>query len=397
MSPKKSYSIETEVVHYKSADQHNAAVAPLYQSATFKQPSVNNMGEYDYTRSGNPTRTQLQHILAKIMKADHAFAVSSGMSAVDVILKAFAEPGDEVVAGTDLYGGTDRLLTYLNKKGDAIARHYDTSDTDLIKSVIETSPNLKLIILESPTNPLMLVLDVRAIADYAHQVNPDIIVAVDNTMMSPLLMSPLDLGADIHFESGTKYLNGHHDIMAGVIATRSKELADKLYYVINSTGCGLSPFDCWLMQRGLKTLHVRMEKQQQNTMKIAEFLERLGFKVRYPGLKSHPQYKLHQELTGGAGAGAVLSFETGSTKILEKILEYTDIFGILVSFGCVNSLISMPCKMSHASIDADKQAERGLPQDLIRLSIGIESCADLIDDLNQAITRSLETDLQPKL
>ncbi|CUM65608.1 uncharacterized protein PRCAT00003256001 [Priceomyces carsonii] len=383
MGQKKAYSLETELVLAKSNDQYNASVPPLYQSATFKQPSLSNMGEYDYTRSGNPTRTLLQNHVAKIMKAKYTFAVTSGMGCLDVITKLLS-PGDEVIAGDDLYGGTNRLLTYLNKKGDLKVSHYDTTNTELIKSKITT--NTRMIFLESPTNPLIKVVDVRAISDHAHLVNPDIIVVFDNTMMSPVLMTPLNLGVDIQYESATKYLNGHHDIMAGIIATRSEKLAEQVYFVINSTGCGLSPFDSWLLSRGLRTLAIRVERQQQNCVKIAEFLSNIGFKVRYAGLKSHPQYHLHKSMC--EGAGAVLSFETGSIKTSEKIVESTEIFGIAVSFGCVNSLISMPCKMSHASIDATTREERDFPEDLIRLCIGIENCDDLIDDLSKALLKS---------
>lgn len=383
MAPKKSYSLETELVFNKSNDQYNASVPPLYQSATFKQQSLSNMGEYDYTRSGNPTRTYLQNHMAKIMKANNAFAVTSGMGCLDVITRLL-KPGDEVIAGDDLYGGTHRLLTYLNKKGDLKVNHHDTTNTELIKSKINN--NTKMIFLESPTNPLIKVCDVKSISNYAHEFNPDIVVVFDNTMMSPILMTPLDLGVDIQYESATKYLNGHHDIMAGIIATRSAKLAEQVYFVINSTGCGLSPFDSWLLARGLRTLAIRIERQQANCMKIAEFLTQVGFKVRYPGLKNHPQYELHNSMC--KGSGAVLSFETGSIKTSEKIVESTDIFGIAVSFGCVNSLISMPCKMSHASIDAKTREERDFPEDLIRLCIGIENVDDLIDDLTRALLKS---------
>lgn len=380
---KKTYNIETELVYTKSGDQYNASVPPLYQSATFKQESLSNMGEYDYTRSGNPTRTFLQNHLAKIMKARQTFAVTSGMGCLDVIVRLLL-PGDEVIAGDDLYGGTHRLLTYMHNKGDLKVLHYDTTNTELIKSKI--TPKTKMIFLESPTNPLIKVCDVKAIADHAHAVNPDLLVVFDNTMMTPILMTPLDLGVDIHYELATKYLNGHHDIMAGVIAARDPEIAERIYYVINATGCGLSPFDCWLLSRGLRTLAVRVERQQQNCVKIAEFLHQVGFKVRYAGLKSHPQYELHQSMC--TGAGAVLSFETGSIKMSEKIVEAAEIFGIAVSFGCVNSLISMPCKMSHASIDAKTREEREFPEDLIRLCIGIENIEDLLEDLTRALLKS---------
>ncbi|CAH6718596.1 cystathionine beta-lyase [[Candida] jaroonii] len=388
---KKNYHIETELVLSKSDDQHNASVPPLYQSATFKQPSLHNMGDYDYTRSGNPTRTFLQNQICRIMKANHAFAVTSGMGCLDVITRLLS-PGDEVIAGDDLYGGTHRLLTYLHNKGDIKLFHHDTTNTELIKSKI--SKSTRMIFLESPTNPLMKVCDVKSITKHAKEVNPDIIVVFDNTMMSPILMTPLDLGVDIQYESGTKYLNGHHDIMAGIIATRDTKLAEKIYFVINSTGCGLSPFDSWLLCRGLKTLSVRIEKQQQNCYKIAEFLNNVGFKVRFTGLKNHPQYQLHNSMC--KGAGAVLSFETGNIKISEKIVESTEIFGIAVSFGCVNSLISMPCLMSHASIDAKTREEREFPEDLIRLCIGIENCDDLIDDLTKALLKSGAVKLNSK-
>ncbi|EGV61779.1 cystathionine beta-lyase [Yamadazyma tenuis] len=380
---KKAYSLETELVFSKSNDQYNASVPPLYQSATFKQASLDNMGEYDYTRSGNPTRTYLQNNMARIMKAEHAFAVTSGMGCLDVITRLLS-PGDEVIAGDDLYGGTHRLLTYLNNKGDLKVHHHDTTNTELIISKISSAT--KMIFLESPTNPLIKVVDVRSISKAAHEINPDIIIVFDNTMMSPVLMTPLDLGVDIQYESATKYLNGHHDIMAGIIATRSAQLAERVYFVINSTGCGLSPFDSWLLCRGLKTLAIRVERQQENCQKIAQFLSNTGFKVRYPGLKDHPQHELHKSMC--RGFGGVLSFETGNIKMSEKIVENTDIFGIAVSFGCVNSLISMPCKMSHASIDAKTREERDFPEDLIRLCIGIENSDDLIDDLTKALLKS---------
>ena len=205
-------------------------------------------------------------------------------------------------------------------------------------------------------------------------------------MMSPLLQSPLDLGCDVVYESGTKYLSGHHDVMAGVLAVNDEELGNRLFFPINATGCGLAPFDSWLLLRGIKTLAVRLEKQQSNAMAIAHFLENSGFKVRYPGLKSHPQYAIHW--AQARGAGAVLSFETGSTLVSERIVEAAKLFGISVSFGCVNSLISMPCRMSHASIDEATRKERALPEDIIRLCIGIEDITDLIDDLQQALVRA---------
>jgi len=305
------------------------------------------------------------------------------MAALDVITRLL-KPGDEVVTGDDLYGGTNRLLKYLGTHGGIIVHHADTTNPESVKAVL--SSKTAMLLLETPTNPLMKIVDISGLAAAAHAANPEALVIVDNTMLSPYLQNPLDLGADVVYESGTKYLSGHHDVMAGVMATNSPQLGDRLYFPINASGCGLSPFDSWLLLRGVKTLGVRMEKQQANAMAIATFLESHGFKVRYPGLKSHPQYSLHW--SQARGAGAVLSFETGSVQISERIVEAARLFGISVSFGCVNSLISMPCRMSHASIDAATRKERALPEDIIRLCIGIEDVGDLIDDLRQALVRA---------
>ena len=364
----------------------SAPPTDTWQSATFKQTSGSGGSEYDYTRSGNPTRTHLERHLAKIMSAERALVVSSGMGALDVITRLL-RPGDEVVTGDDLYGGTNRLLKYLSSHSDITVKHVDTTDPDKVHATL--SDRTTMVLLESPTNPLIKVVDIPGIAAAAHKANPKTLVCVDNTMMSPLFMNPLDMGADMVYESGTKYLSGHHDLMAGVIAINDAALGEKLFFVINSTGCGLSPFDSWLLMRGVKTLKVRMEQQQANTQRIAEFLEEHGFKVRYPGLKSHPSYDLHRSMA--RGAGAVLSFETGDVNVSEKIVESTRLYAISVSFGCVNSLISMPCRMSHASIDAKTRKERDMPEDLIRLCIGIEDPDDLVDDLSRAVSAVLRT------
>jgi cysteine-S-conjugate beta-lyase len=315
------------------------------------------------------------------MNATRALVVSSGMGALDVITRLL-RPGDEVVTGDDLYGGTNRLLKYLATNGGIIVHHVDTTNPECVRTVVNSKT--AMVLLETPTNPLIKVVDIPRISEIAHAANTSTIIAVDNTMLSPLLQNPLDLGADIVYESGTKYLSGHHDLMAGVIAINDPTLGDKLYFTINASGCGLSPFDSWLLLRGIKTLGVRMEKQQANAQRIATFLESHGFKVRYPGLRSHPQYDLHWSMA--RGAGAVLSFETGDVSISERIVESARLWAISVSFGCVNSLISMPCRMSHASIDAKTRAERQLPEDIIRLCVGIEDVDDLIDDLSRAVS-----------
>jgi len=315
------------------------------------------------------------------MCAERALVVSSGMGALDVITRIL-RPGDEVVTGDDLYGGTNRLLKYLATNADIIVHHVDTTDPETMRRVL--SPKTTMVLLETPTNPLIKIVDIPTIAKFAHEANPKALVAVDNTMLSPLLQNPLELGADIVYESGTKYLSGHHDLMAGVLAVNRSELGDKLYFTINASGCGLAPFDSWLLMRGIKTLKVRMEQQQSNAQRIAEYLENHGFKVRYPGLQSHPQYDLHNSMA--RGAGAVLSFETGDINVSERIVESAKLWAISVSFGCVNSLISMPCRMSHASIDAKTRQERAMPEDIIRLCVGIEDADDLVDDLSRAVS-----------
>ncbi|OAP60028.1 cystathionine beta-lyase [Fonsecaea erecta] len=380
----RQYAIATQLVYSEGNDQYNASSVPIYQSATFKQTSATGgVSDYDYTRSGNPTRTHLEKHLAKIMRAKRALVVSSGMGALDVITRQL-KPGDEVVTGDDLYGGTNRLLKYLSTHGGIIVHHVDTTTPEKVKEVL--NEKTAMVLLETPTNPLIKIVDIPTIASYAHAANPSSLVIVDNTMLSPLLQNPLELGADVVYESGTKYLSGHHDLMAGVLAVNDEALGEKFYFTINASGCGLAPFDCWLLMRGIKTLKVRMDAQQANAMMIAQFLESAGFKVRYPGLKSHPQYDLFHSMA--RGPGAVLSFETGDIQLSERIVESAKLWAISVSFGCVNSLISMPCRMSHASIDAKTRKERGVPEDLIRLCVGIEDGEDLLDDLRGALVQS---------
>ncbi|KAF2714200.1 cystathionine beta-lyase-like protein [Pleomassaria siparia CBS 279.74] len=387
----RKYALMTELVYTESNDQYNASSVPIYQSATFKQSSATGGDqEYDYTRSGNPTRTHLERHLAKIMNANRALVVSSGMGALDVITRLL-RPGDEVITGDDLYGGTNRLLKYLSTHGGIVVHHIDTTHPETVQAVVNSKT--ALVLLETPTNPLIKICDIPAIATIVHNVNPTAIVAVDNTMLSPMLQNPLDLGADIVYESGTKYLSGHHDLMAGVIAVNDNAIGERLFFTINASGCGLSPFDSWLLLRGVKTLGVRMEKQQANAQRIAEFLESHGFKVRYPGLKSHPQYDLHWSMA--RGAGAVLSFETGDVHVSERIVESARLWAISVSFGCVNSLISMPCRMSHASIDEKTRRERNMPEDIIRLCVGIEDPEDLVDDLSRALVQAGAVNITP--
>lgn len=379
----RAYAMATELVYSENSDQYNATSMPIYQTATFKQANGSGGGEYDYTRSGNPSRTHLERHLAKIMNARRALVVGSGMGAMDVITRRL-KPGDEVIAGDDIYGGTNRLLKFLSTHNGVVVHHLDMTNVEAVRPYI--NERTAMLIMETPTNPLIKIVDIAGLSTMAHAGSPNCLVVADNTMLSPLLQSPLSLGADIVYESGTKYLSGHHDLMAGVLATNSETLGDALYFTINASGCGLAPFDTFLLTRGIKTLAIRMERQQANAQAIAEFLESRGFRVRYPGLKSHPQYHLHW--SQARGAGAVLSFETGDVAMSERVVGGTRLWGISVSFGAVNSLISMPCKMSHASIDPQTRAARAFPEDLIRLCVGIEDVGDLIDDLQTSLVQA---------
>lgn len=374
-------SISTLLMNFESKfDPYEAMSLPLYQTATFKQPSALENGPYDYTRSGNPTRTALESLMAKLEKADRALCFTSGMAALAAVTRLIGT-GEEIVAGDDLYGGSDRLLSQVAPKAGIVVKRVNMSDLDEVASAI--GPWTKLVWLESPTNPRQQISDILKIAELAHA--HDALLLVDNSIMSPVLSQPLELGADIVMHSATKFISGHSDLMAGVLAVKGESLAKDLYFLQNAEGSGLAPFDCWLCFRGIKTMALRVEKQQQNAQKIAEFLSshpRVK-KVNYAGLPGHPGHSLHY--SQAKGAGSVLSFLTGSLELSKHVVETTKYFSITVSFGSVKSLISMPCFMSHASIPAAVREARGLTEDLVRISVGIEDVNDLIADLDYAL------------
>ncbi|TKY62685.1 Cystathionine beta-lyase [Spatholobus suberectus] len=374
-------SISTMVMNFENKfDPFGAISSPLYQTATFKQPSAIENGPYDYTRSGNPTRDALESLLAKLDKADRALCFTSGMAALSAVVHLVGT-GEEIVAGDDIYGGSDRLLSQVVPRTGVVVKRVNTSDLNEVASAI--GPRTKLVWLESPTNPRLQISDIRKIAEMGH--SHGALVLVDNSIMSPVLSWPLELGADIVMHSATKFIAGHSDIMAGVLAVKGERLGKELYFLQNAEGSGLAPFDCWLCLRGIKTMTLRIEKQQDNAQKIAEFLAshpRVK-KVNYAGLPGHPGRDLHY--SQAKGAGSVLSFLTGSLALSKHIVETTKYFSITVSFGSVKSLISMPCFMSHASIPAAVRDARGLTEDLVRVSVGIEDVNDLIADLDNAL------------
>ncbi|KAI6045307.1 Cys/Met metabolism PLP-dependent enzyme-domain-containing protein [Pisolithus marmoratus] len=379
--PRRPYRFSTlcaTVENPSLKDQYGSSSVPIYQTATFKGVG----GEYDYTRSGNPTRSHLEHHIAKISSAAHGFAVSSGMAALDTILRLL-KPGDAIIAGDDLYGGTNRLLAYLRTHAGIAVHHADTTKPDTLVPLLKMENNIAMVLLESPTNPLLKIVDIASIAKEVKERVPAALVVVDNTMMSPFLQRPLEHGADIVYDSATKYLSGHHDLMAGVITCNRDDVAKQIAFMINATGNGLTPFDSFLLLRGTKTLALRLNQQSSTSMLVAHYLHSLGFPTFYPGLPDHPNKEIHERISNGYGA--VLSFSTGSKDISERVVAATRLWSVSVSFGCVNSLISMPCAMSHASIPAATRAARGLPEDLIRLCVGIEDSVDLLDDLERAL------------
>jgi cystathionine beta-lyase len=374
----------TAIARFKAApgDPYAAAAAPLYQTATFAQSSPLGGGPYDYSRSGNPTRTVLEQQLAEIEGAVRALAYASGLAALAAVVRMLGS-GGEVVAGDDLYGGSYRLLSRILPRQGIAVRYADA--TDLAAVAAACGPRTRLVLVETPTNPLLRIADLAALAELAHARGA--LLAVDNSLLSPYLQRPLALGADLVIHSATKALGGHSDLTAGVVAVRDHTLAEELDFQRNAEGTALNPFEAWLLLRGMKTLAVRLERQQANAQHLAELLAghpRVR-RVHYPGLAGHPGAAIHRRQA--AGPGPVLSFETGSVALSQRVAAAAELFTISVSFGSVSSLISLPCAMSHASIPPEVRRARALPEDLIRLAVGIEDPADLAADLTQALAR----------
>lgn len=359
-------------------------VVPIHLSSTFARKEVDKpTNGYEYSRSSNPTRNALEKKLAALEDAKFGLAFASGLAAETVIALTLLKPGDHVIAFDDLYGGTRRLFNKVFNQNFKVEFNYvDARNISNIKNAIKN--NTKMIWLETPTNPLMKLCDINAISEIAKKRN--IIVVVDNTFMSPYLQKPLNLGADIAVHSTTKYLNGHSDSIGGAIMLSGEDTYNKLKFSQNAVGTVLSPFDSFLVLRGIKTLAVRMEKHNENAMKIAEFLSHHPKveKVNYPGLKTHPQYELaNQQMLG---FGGMLSFEIkGELKEAKQFLENLKIISLAESLGGVESLIEHPALMTHASIPQKEREKIGITNSLIRLSVGIENAEDLIDDLKDAL------------
>jgi len=366
-----------------NGDSYGAISPPIYQTATFRQDTVDEFGEYDYTRSGNPTRTLVERQIADLEGGAHACAFASGMAAITALTR-LVSPGEEILCGSDLYGGTIRLLDQVVQRMGISVNYVDTCDLDSVRTAI--TPQTKLLLLESPTNPLLRISDIEAIAALTGEAG--VLFAVDNSMLSPCLQRPLSLGADVVVHSATKFLCGHSDVTGGAVVTNDPELHAKIAFHQNAEGAGLAPFEAWLLHRGIKTLDLRVERQNNSALKIAEFLREQPIvnQVYYPGLSTHPGFDVHARQA--SGGGAVISFTTGDPAISKRIVESCTLFDIAVSFGSVGSVISMPCTMSHASVPAVLREKLAPPSDLIRISVGIEAVDDLTADLENAFEKA---------
>jgi len=362
-------------------DRFRPTATPIYQTATFEQEHADRFGDFDYSRSGNPTRKVLEDHVATLEGGTRGFAFASGMAAITAVARTL-RTGDEILADSDLYGGTCRLFTRVLERGGVTARYADAGD--LATFAARITPNTRLIYVESPTNPLLRVLDLRALAALANA--HDALLVVDNSLMSPYLQRPLELGADVVLHSATKFLCGHADVTGGVVVVKDEKLAEDIAFLQNAEGNALGPFDCFLLQRGLKTLKLRVDAQQRNAQQIAEFLaaDPRVERVFYPGLATHPDYELQR--SQASGAGSVLSFTAHSVEAAKAGAERAKMFQICVSFGSIHSTISLPGCMSHASVPPEIAATRELPPQLVRISVGIEDAGDLIADLDQALT-----------
>lgn len=360
-----------------------AVMPPVYHTSTFAQESPGKHGGYEYSRAANPTRTALENALASIENGARGLAFSSGLAATDCVMRTL-KPGDEVIAMDDLYGGTYRMFTRIYQDMGIKFHFVDMNDLEGFKQLINT--NTRLVWVETPTNPLMKLADIKTIATITKEKN--ILFAVDNTFATPYLQTPLDLGADIVMHSATKYLGGHSDVIAGALITKEAELGEKLHFYQFATGATLGPQESFLVLRGIKTLHLRVQRHSENGIKMAEYLQNHPKidQVFYPGLKEHPQFELaNRQMKNGFGGMVSFTFKSKAKADAIDFLEKLEVFTLAESLGGVESLANHPALMTHASIPEDKRLEIGVTDDLVRLSVGVEDVEDLILDIEQAL------------
>ncbi|MFJ7727031.1 bifunctional cystathionine gamma-lyase/homocysteine desulfhydrase [Neobacillus sp. NPDC097160] len=373
---------KTKLIHGGiSEDPATGAVSfPIYQVSTYKQEGVGGHKGFEYSRTGNPTRHALEELIKDIEGGKAGFAFGSGMAAITAVIMLF-NSGDHVILTDDVYGGTFRVMTKVLNRFGIDSTFVDTSNLENIKS--EIRPNTRAVYLETPTNPLLKVTDIEAAAKLAKE--HGLLTIVDNTFSTPYWQNPIELGADIVLHSATKYIGGHSDVVAGLVVVNSDKLAEDLHFVQNSTGGVLGPQDSWLLIRGIKTLGIRMEETEANTKSIVEFLQGHSKvkKVFYPGLESHSNHDIAKKQA--RGFGGMVSFDVGSAENADLLLSKVKYFTLAESLGAVESLISVPARMTHASIPAERRAELGITDGLVRISVGLEDIEDLIEDLTQAL------------
>lgn len=379
----------TQLIHSIPVDPLTGAISvPIYQTSTFVQeaPGVNK--GYDYARTGNPTRATLEDIIARLENGSTGVAFGSGLAAIDAVIKLL-ETGDEILAVDDIYGGAFRLFTHVYQKFGINVNYVDTTNVENVFNAV--TPKTKLIWIETPTNPTLKISDIEAIGKIAKANH--CLLCVDNTFASPALQQPLLLGADIVVHSATKYLGGHSDLIAGLVVTKEKELGDKIKFIQNASGAILSPFDSWLVIRGIETLNLRIKQHSANAQAVAEFLETHPAvdKVYYPGLKNHVNHEV--ALRQAKGFGGIVSFtlKNDTEEAATAFVTSTQYFKLAESLGGVKSLLCHPAQMTHKSIPSEKRRAAGVADSLIRLSVGLEEVADLVDDLNNAFKKTAST------
>lgn len=378
------YKFNTKTIHAGlSPDPTTGAImTPIYQTSTYVQDGIGNHKGFEYSRTGNPTRAALESNLAALENGTHAACFGSGLAAIDCVIKML-NPGDEVISTNDLYGGSYRIFRTIFEKYGIKFHFVDMQNLDNIKNVI--TEQTKLIWVETPTNPMMNIIDIQAVAHIAKGANA--LLAVDNTFATPYLQNPLDLGADIVMHSVTKYLGGHSDVVMGALIVKDEKLAEEMYRIQNSSGAVTAPMDSFLVLRGIKTLHVRMQRHCENGEKIARWLKTNAKvdKVYWPGFETHPNH--HIAATQMRGFGGMISFtlQGNSIEDAKKVVASTHLFSLAESLGGVESLIGHPATMTHVSIPKEEREKSGVVDSLIRLSVGIEDVDDLIDDLKNAL------------
>ena len=368
--------------HIDPDESTGAIMTPIYQTSTYVQETPGVHKGFEYSRTQNPTREVLEKNIATLENGKFGMAFGSGMAATDTIMKLL-QPGDEVISINDLYGGTYRLFTKVYAKYGIEFRFVDLQDVDHLKKII--THKTRMIWIETPTNPMLSIVDIKAICETVK--GSDILVCVDSTFATPYLQRPLNLGADVIIHSATKYIAGHSDVILGLAICNDEKLAEELYFLQNSGGAVPGPQDCFLTLRGIKTLHLRMQRSSENAEKVAAFLlsHKAVDKVYYPGLIDHPNHDIAKKQMDGFGGMVSFSLKNDTTEAANKILSNTSIFALAESLGGVESLIGHPASMTHASIPREERLKTGITDSLIRLSIGIEDIEDLIEDLKKAL------------